>query len=93
MVPFLNQELQLTLKAFVHIMGFKKSVMRIDIKIYSYFLFEGCFKFPLQAFNKFSYPAIVFIIFLPVADKDLPAGRQVSYSYPGMMLAIGGSYF
>ena len=35
-----------------------------------------------------THPPVAFVVFLTVADEDLPAGRQVSYSYPGMRLAV-----
>jgi hypothetical protein len=62
--------------------------MRINVKINTDLFFECRFEFPLQIINKLSNPTIVLIIFLTVADENLPAGRQVSYSKPGMMLAI-----
>jgi hypothetical protein len=52
--------------------------MWVDVKINADLFFKGCLKFLLQMVNKFCYPTIVLIVFLAVADEDLPAGRQVS---------------
>jgi hypothetical protein len=54
--------------------------MRIDIKINTDLFFERRFEFSLQSLNKLTHPHVFFIVFLAVADEDLPAGRQVSYS-------------
>jgi hypothetical protein len=72
--------------------------MRIDVEINAYLFLESRFKFRLQGIGKFTHPSVTFalpvvawrrmVVFLTVADEDLPAGRQVSYSYPEMMLGI-----
>jgi hypothetical protein len=54
--------------------------MWVDVEINIDFLFEGGFEFSFQRFNKFTYPPVALVVFLAVADENLPAGRQVSYS-------------
>jgi hypothetical protein len=45
--------------------------MRVDIKINTDFLLKCRLEFPLQVINKLGNPAIMFIVFLAVADKDV----------------------
>ena len=52
-------------------MCLKKSVMRIDVKINTDFFLKSGFELLLQSFDKLSYPAVVLIIFLAVADENV----------------------
>jgi hypothetical protein len=45
--------------------------MRIDVKINTDLFLKGRFKFPIQIANKISYPTIMLVILLAVADKDI----------------------
>ena len=50
-------------------MSIRYAVMAINIKIDTDFIFKCCFEFTFKIFDKLCYPAIIFIVFLPIADK------------------------
>ncbi len=52
-------------------MCIKQTVMRIQIEPDTYLFLEGGFQFALKMINKFSDPAVIPVIFLPVADEDV----------------------
>jgi hypothetical protein len=52
-------------------MCLQKAVMGVNIKVYTYLLLECRFEFPFKIIYKFSHPAIVFVIFLAIADKNI----------------------
>jgi hypothetical protein len=45
--------------------------MRVDVEIDTDFLLKSRFKLTLKIIDKFSYPAIMLIVLLAVADKDV----------------------
>ncbi len=45
--------------------------MRIDVKIDADLLLECSLQLFFQVVNELSNPAIVFVVFLPVADEDV----------------------
>ena len=52
-------------------MGFEKTIMWINIEIDTYLFLECGFKFLLEIIDKLSNPAVVFVVFLTVADEDI----------------------
>ena len=52
-------------------MGLQESVVRIYIKIYTDLILECGFKFTFQMIHKFSYPAVILVVCMAIADKDV----------------------
>ena len=52
--------------------------MWIDVEITTNFLLKCRFEFSFKSLDKLTNPPVSFVVLLPVADEDLPAGRQVS---------------
>jgi hypothetical protein len=66
-----DQTFQFLFQGFINIMCLRKSVMRIYIKINTYFFLEGGFEFCLKCLDKLTYLPVTFIVFLAVAYEDV----------------------
>ena len=63
-------------------MGFQEAVVGVDIEVNRYLLLEGSFKLLLEVVDKLCYPAIIFVVFLSVGDKNiiLVSGNEAGHS-------------
>jgi hypothetical protein len=55
--------------------------MWINVKVNTYFFFEGSLQFLLEIVNKLRYPTIIFVVFLAVAYEDVvfKSGNEACY--------------
>jgi hypothetical protein len=66
-----NEAFKFSLQAFVDVMCFQESVMGILVEVNGDLFFEGGLEFPLKIGNEITNPAVVLVVLLAVADKNV----------------------